>query len=405
MFIQTKFELFFGVVVMKFGSHSIALYNNKEAFRIALDSILSEGLSNNVKILYLGAESEFTILKKILLDRESSIDELLEAKSLELTETTQSYLRQGTFDPNRSIMFLEKAVLNALREGFKGLCVAGIGTPILESGARLERLLEYEASVNDLVVEFPLAATCLYDTARMDRKNVLEISRLHPYVLRMGEFSMNEDYYSAPDRAIEFDIASRLDICRGTADSLLQMFKIKSIYVEAHEDNVSRLAVAIADEMSLDSFTKSCIEMAGKIHDIGMISLFLDMISRPGPLQSFELKLLHEHPRTGFKLSKGVPFPGKVSNAILHHHERMDGSGYPNGLTGSEISLEGCILAVSEVVSAISFYRPYRATHGVKFALDEIVKNSGSLYHTDVVESCLAVFKNGFAFAENSTNF
>jgi len=389
---------------MKFGSHSIALYNNNEAFRIALDSILGEGLSNNVKILCLGAESYFTILKKILLDSESSIDELLEAKSLELVETTQSYLRQGTFNPKSSIMFLEKAVLNAQKEGFEGLCVAGMGTPILESGTGLEKLLEYEASVNDLVEEFPLVATCLYDTARMDRKNVLEISRLHPYVLRMGEFSMNDDYYSAPDRAIEFDIASRLDICRGTADSLLQMFKIKSIYVEAHEDNVSRLAVSIADEMGLDSFTKACIEMAGKIHDVGMISLFLDMISRPGPLQSFEWKLLQEHPRTGFELTKGVPFPGKVSNAILQHHERMDGSGYPNGLTGSEISLEGYILAVSEVVSAMSFYRPYRDTHGVKFALDEIVKNSGSLYHTDVVESCLAVFKKGFAFEENSTN-
>jgi len=389
---------------MKFGSHSIALYNNNEAFRIALDSILGEGLSNNVKILCLGAESYFTILKKILLDSESSIDELLEAKSLELVETTQSYLRQGTFNPKSSIMFLEKAVLNAQKEGFEGLCVAGMGTPILESGTGLEKLLEYEASVNDLVEEFPLVATCLYNTARMDRKNVLEISRLHPYVLRMGEFSMNDDYYSAPDRVIEFDIASRLDICRGTADSLLQMFKIKSIYVEAHEDNVSRLAVSIADEMGLDSFTKACIEMAGKIHDVGMISLFLDMISRPGPLQSFEWKLLQEHPRTGFELTKGVPFPGKVSNAILQHHERMDGSGYPNGLTGSEISLEGCILAVSEVVSAMSFYRPYRDTHGVKFALDEIVKNSGSLYHADVVESCLAVFKKGFAFEENSTN-
>ncbi|WP_292590285.1 MULTISPECIES: MEDS domain-containing protein [unclassified Mesotoga] len=390
---------------MKFGSHNIALYNNSKAFRITLDSVLSEGLFNNAKILYLGAESEFTVLKKILLDRESSIDELLEAKSLELIETTQSYLKQGTFDPDSSIMFLEKAVMDALKEGFEGLCVAGIGTPIFESGARLEKLLEYEASVNDLVEEFPIAAICLYDTARMDRKNVLEISRLHPYVHRTGEFSMNDDYCSAPDRDIEFDIASRLDICRGTADSLLEMFKIKSIYVEAHEVNVSRLAVAIADEMGLDSFTKVCIEMAGKIHDIGMISLFLDMISRPGPLHSFELKLLQEHPRTGFELTKRVPFPDKVSNAILQHHERMDGSGYPDGLTGSEISLEGCILAVSEVVSAMSFYRPYRTTYGVKFALAEIAKNSGSLYHAGVVESCIAVFRKGFSFAENSTNY
>ncbi|MDD3460511.1 MAG: MEDS domain-containing protein, partial [Mesotoga sp.] len=135
---------------MKFGSHNIALYNNSKTFRITLDSVLSEGLFNNAKILYLGVESEFTVLKKILLDRESSIDELLEAKSLELIETTQSYLKQGTFDPDSSIMFLEKAVMDALKEGFEGLCVAGIGTPILESGARLEKLLEYEASVNDL---------------------------------------------------------------------------------------------------------------------------------------------------------------------------------------------------------------------------------------------------------------
>lgn len=119
---------------------------------------------------------------------------------------------------------------------------------------------------------------------------------------------MNEDYYSLSRKSVEFGGASRLDICRGTADSLLRLFRIKSIYVENHEKNVSDLAIAIADEMSLDSFTKACLEMAGKIHDIGMTSLFLDMISRPGPLHSFEKVLLREHPSTGFEISKGVPF-------------------------------------------------------------------------------------------------
>jgi len=382
--------------------HGITFYESNHDFESAIGSFLIAGLSNNYKFLYLMPEKDVASLRSVILSRKQTVEGLVREKAIEIIDPRRAYLSNGSFDPERQVKFLEDFALKALEEGFNGLCVAGEGTALLDSAIPLCKTIRYEAAVNDLIEKLPIIANCLYNPSRMDQKSVLEISRLHPYVHRTGEFSMNEDYYSLSRKSVEFGGASRLDICRGTADSLLRLFRIKSIYVENHEKNVSDLAIAIADEMSLDSFTKACLEMAGKIHDIGMNSLFLDMISRPGPLHSFEKVLLREHPSTGFEISKGVPLPEEVSNAILHHHERVDGSGYPNGLKGSEISLEGSIIAVSEVVAAMSFYRPYREKYGTEYALSEIITNCGSLYRTEVAEACSNVFSKGFAFDSDS---
>lgn len=383
---------------MKSDTHSISLYGTARDLRTAIDTFLKEGLSNNYRLLYFGPERDVISFKETVSGHAYNLNDLLGSKTLEIIDFERSYIENGVFDPVRQIGFLQKATLKAIKEGYNGLSVAGEGTAILESGTKTEELLKYEASVNDLVEESPVTAYCLYDSSRIDRRNALEISRLHPHTLRESEFSVNQDYYRAPRRTLEYDSASRLDICRGTANSLLQMFRIKSIYVEEHEENVSKLASAIAKEMALDSFTVTCLEMAGKIHDLGMNSMFLDMLTRPGPLHALETRLLRKHPITGFEISRGVPFPDKVSYAILQHHERIDGSGYPNGLKDSGIGLEGGILAVSEVVAAMNFYRPYRKPFGLEYSLDEIDRNRGSLYRTEVVEACLSAFENGFSF-------
>ncbi len=383
---------------MKSDTHSVCLYGSAHDLRKAINTFLKEGLSKNYKLLYFGPERDVIPSKETTDGLPYNLDDLLGSKTLEIIDFEKSYVKNGVFDPVRQISFLQEAAVRAIKEGYNGLGVAGEGTAILESGTKMEELLKYEASVSDLVEESPVTAYCLYDSSRIDQSSALEISRLHPYTLRESGFSVNEDYYRAPRRTLEYDTASRLDICRGTANSLLQMFRMKSIYVEEHEENVSKLASAIAKEMALDSFTMACLEMAGKIHDLGMNSMFLDMLTRPGPLHALEARLLRRHPITGFEISRGVPFPDKVSYAVFQHHERIDGSGYPNGLKDSEISLEGSILAVSEVVAAMSFYRPYRKPYGVEYSLDQIDKNKGSLYRTEVVEACLTAFENGFSF-------
>jgi HD-GYP domain-containing protein (c-di-GMP phosphodiesterase class II) len=152
------------------------------------------------------------------------------------------------------------------------------------------------------------------------------------------------------------------------------------------------LAHAIASEMGLPEEQIEGIRVAGMIHDIGKISVPAQILSKPGELNSLEYGLIQQHPRIGYDLLKTIDFPWPVAQIVLQHHERMDGSGYPAGLSGDEIMLEARILAVADVVAAMTSHRPYRATLGLDKALEEISQNRGVLYDAEVVDACLKLF-------------
>lgn len=139
--------------------------------------------------------------------------------------------------------------------------------------------------------------------------------------------------------------------------------------------------------------------MAGLIHDIGKISVPAEVLSKPGPLNDLEYGLIKNHPQVGHDVLKGIDFPWPVAQIVLQHHERMDGSGYPQGLSGKEIILEARILAVADVVEAMVSHRPYRLPRGLDKALEEILQNRGVLYDAEVVDICLKLFtEKGFKF-------
>jgi HD-GYP domain-containing protein (c-di-GMP phosphodiesterase class II) len=137
--------------------------------------------------------------------------------------------------------------------------------------------------------------------------------------------------------------------------------------------------------------------MAGVIHDIGKISVPGEILSKPGKISQNELGIIKEHPQVGYNILKTVDFPWPIAQIVLQHHERMDGSGYPNGISGENILFEARILAVADVVEAMASHRPYRAALGIDLALKEISKNRGSLYDPKVVDACLRLFnKKGY---------
>ena len=132
--------------------------------------------------------------------------------------------------------------------------------------------------------------------------------------------------------------------------------------------------------------------MAGVIHDIGKISVPGEILSKPGKISENEFGIIKEHPQVGYNILKTVDFPWPIAQIVLQHHERMDGSGYPNGISGENILLEARILAVADVVEAMASHRPYRAALGINLALEEISKNRGSFYDSKVVDACLRLF-------------
>jgi len=166
-----------------------------------------------------------------------------------------------------------------------------------------------------------------------------------------------------------------------------------------HQKKVSNLARAIAQELGLTHDMTEHIGMAGIIHDIGKISVPAEILCKPARLTDMEHSFIKIHSQSGYDILKEAGLPYPVAEIILQHHERLDGSGYPKGIKGIEILLETRILAVADVVEAITSPRPYRPALGINAALDEIMKNKGILYDAGVVEVCLKLFREkGFSF-------
>ncbi|MFZ3157337.1 MAG: PAS domain S-box protein [Smithella sp.] len=187
---------------------------------------------------------------------------------------------------------------------------------------------------------------------------------------------------------------------QATVQSIALLVETKDPYTAGHQQRVAQLAVAIAKEMGLTSDQQDFIYTASIIHDLGKVSVPSELLSKPTKLTEVEFNLIKTHSPSGYNILKDIDFPWPVADAVLQHHERMNGSGYPNHLQGDSILLEARILAVADVVEAISSHRPYRPSLGINFALDEISKNKGTLYDDNAVDACLKLFlEKNFAFS------
>ena len=146
-------------------------------------------------------------------------------------------------------------------------------------------------------------------------------------------------------------------------------------------------------QMALTEEDQQAIHLAGVVHDLGKISVPAEILSKPGRLNDVEFSMIKMHPQAGYDILKGIDFSWPIAQIVLQHHERMDGSGYPQGLQGEAILLDARILAVADVIEAMSSHRPYRAGLGVDKALAEIERGRASVYDPQVVDACLGLFR------------
>jgi PAS domain S-box-containing protein len=181
-----------------------------------------------------------------------------------------------------------------------------------------------------------------------------------------------------------------------TVEAIALMVETRDPYTAGHQRRVSDLAGAIAQATGIDSDGIEGIRMAGMIHDIGKISVPAEILSKPVRLSEIEISLIRVHPQAGYDILKDIEFPWAIGQIILQHHERMDGSGYPQGLKEAQVCFEARIVAVADVVEAMASHRPYRPGLGLGTALDEISANRGKLYDERVVDACLKVFAAGY---------
>lgn len=200
-------------------------------------------------------------------------------------------------------------------------------------------------------------------------------------------------------RAREKATESLMESLEKTVMALAAVTAVRDPYTDRHQENVSQLAWAIAKEMGFSADRLEGMRVMGLLHDIGKVVVPFELLSKPGRISKFEETVIKEHVAVGYEILKEVNFPWPVAQAILQHHERLDGSGYPAGLSGPDIILEGRILGVADIVETMAFDLPSRPALGLDQALEEIKQNQGTLYDPEVVDVCVKLFtEKGFKF-------
>ena len=180
----------------------------------------------------------------------------------------------------------------------------------------------------------------------------------------------------------------------GTSSALASALEKRDQYTAGHQNRVSQLAFAIAKEMGMTEDQIEGVRIAGILHDIGKLNIPAEILSKPGKLTDLEFSFIKTHAQSGCDILKDIEFPWPIAKMVLQHHERINGSGYPQGLAGENILTEAKILAVADVVEAMASHRPYRAALGIDKALLEILQNKGTIYDPNAVDACLKVFSD-----------
>jgi PAS domain S-box-containing protein/putative nucleotidyltransferase with HDIG domain len=188
-----------------------------------------------------------------------------------------------------------------------------------------------------------------------------------------------------------------------TINSLSNVIEARDPFTAGHQRRVADLACEIAKELKIDPSEIDGLRMACLIHDIGKISIPAEILTKPSVLTPLEIAILRGHAQAGFDILKPLNFPWPVAKFVLQHHERLNGSGYPNAIKGDAICLQARIMAVADTVEAMASDRPYRSAVGLDAALEEIDKNRNTLFDSAVVDACLRLFNElGYKFPPSS---
>lgn len=275
--------------------------------------------------------------------------------------------------------------LRPTAETFQSLEIFANLTAVALENARLYEQLQKEleerrmAEQNLRTIQNELERTVEERTAELSRANEsLKVEILHR---RRAEEELKASFVK---------IQRLLD---STVRALSQALAKRDPYTAGHQQRVTALACAIAQEIGLESSILEILRFASLIHDIGKISIAAEILNKPTRLDRLEMELMKTHPQVGYEILKNVEFPDLVTDVVLQHHERLDGSGYPRGLKSHEILFETKILSVADVVEAMSAHRPYRPAHSLDQALREIEKNRNVLFESSVVDTCLKLFR------------
>jgi response regulator RpfG family c-di-GMP phosphodiesterase len=279
------------------------------------------------------------------------------------------------FDPEQNVRFFNPAAEAIFQRKAEDVIGTSLGYPLVEGGRTELDIVRPDGDL--MVVEMRVTRTRW------------EGEKAHLASLRdISEHNRTKEELRESLEVLENTMTR-------TVEAMARTLEIRDPYTAGHQYRVALISRAIGEEMGLPSDQILGLYMAALVHDIGKISVPSEFLTKPGRLSKPEMDMIRCHPEDGYDILKDIPFPWPVARFVMQHQERMDGSGYPLGLSGEEITIEARILAVADVVEAMASNRPYRAALGLPVALAEIAKNSGKFYDPEVASACLKLFAEG----------
>lgn len=261
----------------------------------------------------------------------------------------------------------------------------------------------FETAWRQRAAQFGIASVIAIPIMLGPRKTVLTIYGRRPHVfdeltvIGLESIAREAEFGANHVRAVK-QLEQALD---GTLAAISRIIETKDSFTAGHHTHVGALAAAIATDLGFDEKTVKLIHQSGEVHDVGRIEVPPEILSFPGSLTPEQFEIVKRHTVVGADVLAQASLPWPLAEIAAQHHERLDGSGYPLGLRGEQIIMPARIMAVADVVEAMSQPRPYRPALGIEAALAEITAGSGTLYDAQVVSSCVAVFKAGFNFGHD----
>jgi putative nucleotidyltransferase with HDIG domain/PAS domain S-box-containing protein len=296
----------------------------------------------------------------------------------------------------------ESNLRNIINHETDGIMVLDADDTILFTNSALEKMLGRESKIFiGTQFGFPVISNDISEIELINQNGdlihcemrVTDVDWLNKPARLVSIHDISERIRLSKER--EENLKRQQDILVETITAISNAMETRDPYTAGHMRRVSSLSIAIAEQLGLDKDHIEGIRLGSIIHDIGKLYVPSEILNRPGRLTPAEFEIIKSHAQVGYDIIKGVSFNWPVAEMVYQHHERIDGSGYPNGLKGNEIAFEARILAVADVVEAMSSHRPYRPSLGIEPALEEIRKNRGKIYDAEVVDACVQIIESG----------
>ncbi len=396
---QSDYVIVESKIVNRFhwGDHICQLYETKEDLIDVLIPYFKIGLENNELCLWITSDPlEVEEAKTALAKAVVSLDSYISQSQIEIIDAVEWYTKSQKFDNERVLQALLEKEKLALERGFRGLRISG-NTSWLTRGD-WEDFTQYEAMVSVTIRKRNVVAICSYLLAKCAISDIVNIVSNHGCTLikhegnweGIGSRWLEEESKKTDEKLVR--------VTYDTIHTLATIVEMRDPYTALHQRRVSILACDIAKEMSSSEDQIIGLRMAGLVHDIGTVLIPMEILTKLDRLSQAEWTLMKLHPQYGYELLKILDTPWPIAQIVYQHHERINGSGYPNGELGEGIIYEARILAVADVVEAMISDRPYRPSLGLDKALDEIIENRGILYDPQVVDACIRMLRKRYTF-------